>query len=310
MSQIEDPLTAAASTGPALIGPAASPSAPPEREFRDPQESRLRYAAAYLGRRPGLTIAVAWMALVVFAAFLPSIVAPDSPLGVTIDIRTAPSWHHLFGTDEIGRDLFSRVVYGAQLSMRASLIAIGVGLAFGAPLGLLSGYAGGLLDSVLMRLVDVVLAIPSLLLSLAVIIALGFGITNVAFAVGLAFVGSSARVMRGEVLMIRQNPYVEAATVGGARRGRVLFRHVLPNAVGPVLTLAAVEFGEAILSVSSLSFLGFGVQPPAPEWGALVADGRDYLNSAWWLTTLPGLTIIATVLAANRISRAFNQVTP
>jgi peptide/nickel transport system permease protein len=194
--------------------------------------------------------------------------------------------------------------------MRASLIAIGVGLAFGAPLGLLSGYAGGLLDSVLMRLVDVVLAIPSLLLSLAVIIALGFGITNVAFAVGLAFVGSSARVMRGEVLMIRQNPYVEAATVGGARRGRVLFRHVLPNAVGPVLTLAAVEFGEAILSVSSLSFLGFGVQPPAPEWGALVADGRDYLNSAWWLTTLPGLTIIATVLAANRISRAFNQVTP
>jgi peptide/nickel transport system permease protein len=261
-----------------------------------------------MARRPGLVLAIGWVLLVVFAAFLPSVVAPDSPLGITIDIKQAPSWHHLFGTDEIGRDLFSRVVYGSQLSMRASLIAIAVGLAIGAPLGLLSGYAGGWADSVLMRLLDVVLAIPSLLLSLAVIIALGFGITNVAFAVGLAFVGGSARVMRGEVLKIRQAPYVEAALVGGARRGRVLLRHVLPNAAGPVLTLATVEFGEAILAVSSLSFLGFGVQPPAPEWGALVADGRDYLSSAWWLTTLPGLTVVATVLAANRISRAFGSV--
>jgi len=126
--------------------------------------------------------------------------------------------------------------------------------------------------------------------------------------VGLAFVAGSARVMRGEVLRIRQSPYVEAATVGGARRVRVLWRHVLPNSVEPVLVLAAMEFGEAILSVSSLSFLGYGVQPSAPEWGALVGDGRDYLNSAWWLTTLPGLTIVATVLAANRISRAVGQV--
>jgi peptide/nickel transport system permease protein len=303
MSQTDEPLTGAAS-----IGIAAYPAAPEDREPRDPRQSRIRYAASYLARRPGLIAAILWLALVVFAAFLPSLIAPDSPLAVTVDIKAAPSWHHLFGTDEIGRDLFSRVVYGAQLSMRASLIAIGVGLVIGAPLGLLSGYAGGRLDSGLMRVVDVLLAIPSLLLSLAVIIALGFGITNVAFAVGLAFVASSARVMRGDVLKIRQNPFVEAATVGGARRSRVLFRHVLPSTFEPVLTLAALEFGEAILAVSALSFLGFGVQPPAPEWGALVADGRDYLNSAWWLTTLPGLTIVATVLAANRISRAFGRV--
>jgi peptide/nickel transport system permease protein len=301
MSQIDEPFIAAASIGVAAYAPP-----PEERELRDPRGSRARYAASYLARRPGLVIAIGWLALVVFAAFFPGLIAPDSPLTVTVDVKTAPSWHHLFGTDEIGRDLFSRVVYGSQLSMRASLIAIAVGLVIGAPLGLLSGYAGGRLDSVLMRLVDVLLAIPSLLLSLAVIIALGFGITNVAFAVGLAFVGASARVMRGEVLKIRQNPYVEAATVGGARRARVLFRHVLPNAVEPVLTLASMEFGEAILAVSALSFLGFGVQPPAPEWGALVAEG---LSSAWWLTTLPGLTIVATVLAANRISRAFGQVT-
>jgi peptide/nickel transport system permease protein len=290
------------------IGIAPYPAAPEDRDLRDPRVSRVRYALSYLVRRPGLVLAIVWIAVVVLAAFLPGLIAPDSPLGVTIDIKVAPSWHHLFGTDEIGRDLFSRVVYGSQLSMRASLIAIAVGLVIGAPLGLVSGYFGGWLDSAVMRLVDVLLAIPSLLLSLAVIIALGFGITNVAFAVGLAFVASSARVMRGEVLRIRQNPYVEAALVGGARRSRVLWRHVLPNAVEPVLVLAALEFGEAILAVSALSFLGYGVQPPAPEWGALVADGRDYLSSAWWLTTLPGLTIVATVLAANRISRAFGQV--
>jgi peptide/nickel transport system permease protein len=156
-----------------------------------------------------------------------------------------------------------------------------------------------------MRLVDVLLAIPSLLLSLAVIIALGFGITNVALAVGVAFIGSSARLVRGEVLRVRQSPYVEAARAGGARGSRILWRHVLPNSIEAVLVLAAMEFGSAILAVSALSFLGYGVQPPAPEWGSLVADGRDYLNTAWWLTTMPGLTIVATVLAANRISRAF-----
>jgi peptide/nickel transport system permease protein len=294
MSQIEEPV-------------ATYPLTTEDRDLSVRRVSRVRSAASYLGRRPGLALAIGWIVLVVLAAFFPSLIAPDNPLAVSIDIRTAPSWHHIFGTDEIGRDLFSRVVYGAQLSLRAALIAIGVGVVFGGSLGLLSGYAGGWVDNVLMRVVDVLLAIPSLLLSLAVVIALGFGITNVALAVGIAFIASSARVMRGEVLKIRQDPYVEAAVVGGARRGRVLWRHVLPNAVEPVLVLAAMEFGEAILYVSTLSFLGYGVQPPAAEWGSLVADGRDYLNTSWWLTTLPGLTIVATVLAANRISRAFAE---
>jgi peptide/nickel transport system permease protein len=286
---------------------ATNPFTPEDRDLGVRRVSRVRSAASYLGRRPGLVLAIGWIVLVLLAAFFPGLIAPDNPLAVSIDIRTAPSWHHIFGTDEIGRDLFSRVVYGSQLSLRAALIAIGVGVVFGGSLGLLSGYAGGWVDNVLMRVVDVLLAIPSLLLSLAVVIALGFGITNVALAVGIAFIAASARVMRGEVLKIRQDPYVEAAVVGGARRGRVLWRHVLPNAVEPVLVLAAMEFGEAILYVSTLSFLGYGVQPPAAEWGALVADGRDYLNTSWWLTTLPGLTIVATVLAANRISRAFAE---
>jgi peptide/nickel transport system permease protein len=269
--------------------------------------SRPRAVASYLGRRPGLILAILWLALMVAAAFGPGLIAPDNPLGVSIGVRSAPSLHHLFGTDEIGRDLFSRVVYGSRLSLRAALIAIGIGAAAGGALGLLAGYLGGWVDSILMRVADVLLAIPTLLLSLAVVLTLGFGITDVALAVGIAFIASAARVMRGEVLKIRQSPFIEAAAVGGARRLRLLLRHVLPNAVEPVLVLAAMQFGEAILYVSTLSFLGYGVQPPAPEWGALVADGRDYLNSAWWLTTLPGLTIVVTVLAANRISRAFAE---
>jgi peptide/nickel transport system permease protein len=303
MSHIEEPVIDSG----AAVGVAAYPAATRDEDPGRGRESRARAVLTYLGRRPGLTLAILWIALVVFAAFFPGLIAPDNPLGVSVDIRTAPSWHHIFGTDEIGRDLFSRVVYGASLSLRAALIAIGVGVVAGGSLGLLAGYVGGWADSVLMRFVDVLLAIPALLLSLAIVITLGFGLTNVALAVGSAFIAASARVTRGEVLKIRQSPYIEAATVGGARRLRVLWRHILPNAFEPVLVLAAMEFGEAILYVSTLSFLGYGVQPPAPEWGALVADGRDYLNSSWWLTTLPGLTIVVTVLAANRISRAFAE---
>jgi peptide/nickel transport system permease protein len=304
MRQIEDPFVAAG-VG-ADVPP--HPVAQDDRDLSAGRPGRLRYALSYLARRPGLSLAIAWIVAVVLAAFVPSLFTSASPLAVGTDIRQAPSLAHIFGTDEIGRDLFSRVVYGSSQTMRAALIAIGVGLVAGGPLGLVAGYRGGWADAVLMRAVDVLLAIPALLLSLAIIIALGFGITNVALAVGSAFIASSARVMRGEVLKIRQSPYIEAARAGGARGLRVLWRHVLPNAVEPLLVLAAMEFGQAILSVAALSFLGYGVQPPAPEWGSLVADGRDYLNTAWWLTTMPGLTIVATVLAANRISRAFGQV--
>jgi len=263
--------------------------------------------ARFFLRRPGLVVSIVFVVLVALAAFWPGLFTNRDPLtGVPEDLFQAPSSAHWFGTDELGRDLFSRVVHGAHLSLKATLIAVAVAFVSGGLLGLLAGFVGGWLDDVLMRVIDVVLSIPALFLSLALVTALGYGTVKVAVAVGIASVASFARVMRAEVLRVRQSVFVEAARACGARWYSVLGRHVLPNALGPVLVLATLEFGLAILSVSSLSFLGYGAPPPAPEWGTLISGGRNYLANAWWLTALPGLTIVATVLATNRIARALD----
>ncbi|MEV6431804.1 ABC transporter permease [Nocardia sp. NPDC051463] len=238
-------------------------------------------------------------------ALLPSVFASGDPLtGVPAEKFRGPSAAHWFGTDNLGRDLYTRMVHGAGLSLTATLSAVAIALVAGSVLGLLSGSVGGVVDTLIMRFVDVLLSIPALLLSLALVTALGFGTRNVAIAVGVSLVANFARVMRSEVLRIRQSPFVEAAHACGVRWYGVLARHVLPNAYQPVLALAAVEFGMAVLSVSALSFLGYGAKPPTPEWGSLISEGRNYLATAWWMTTLPGLVIIAVVLAAQRLGRA------
>ncbi|MFD7863539.1 ABC transporter permease [Streptomyces sp. NPDC057682] len=292
----------------ALDGRDPGPRTPDPREVvRDGAGARARRLGGFLLRRPGLVLSVLLLALVLVAAFLPGLFTSQDPLaGVPRERLGAPGAEHLFGTDQLGRDLFARVVHGAGLSLRATVLAVAVGLVGGSAVGLLAGYLGGWADAALMRVADVLLAVPNLLLSMAVVTALGFGTVNVAIAVGLTSVASFARIMRSEVLRVRGAVYVEAARSSGTRWYAVLLRRVLPNASGPVLVYAAVDFGAVVLQVSALSFLGYGATPPAPEWGALVSGGRDYLATAWWLTTLPGLTIAATVLAANRISRALD----
>jgi peptide/nickel transport system permease protein len=274
---------------------------------REPRAARLGRAGRFALTRPGLVLSVLMVVLVVVSAFAPGLLAPSDPLlGVPADKLQAPGAAHWFGTDYLGRDLYTRVVHGAALSLQATVIAVAVALVLGGLIGLLAGFVGRWVDEALMRFVDVLLAIPPLLLSLALITALGYGTLNIALAVGVASASSFARVMRSETMRVRRATYVEAARSVGTRWWVSLARHVLPNAARPVLVLAVLEFGLAVLAVSSLSFLGYGVPPPAPEWGGLVAEGRNYLATSWWVCTMPGLTIAATVLSVNRISRALD----
>ncbi len=257
--------------------------------------------------QPGLWLAWLVMTVAVLMAFAPQWFTEFNPLdGIAGAQRLAPQAGHWLGTDQLGRDVWSRIVYGAGHSLSAALAAVAMGLVFGTALGTVAGALGGRVEAVVMRIVDILLAIPSLLLSLTVIILLGFGTLNAAMAVGVAAIASFARLSRAEVVRIRHSDYVEAAYGSGGTFLAVFWRHILPNALSPVLAFATLQFGQAILALSTLSFLGYGTPPPVPEWGLLIAEGRNYLSTAWWLTTLPGMAVIAVVLAANRISRQFS----
>lgn len=271
-----------------------------------PGRNPIRSALGYLARRPGLVAALVVLSVVLVAAFFPGWLTSRDPLqSVPADKLQAPSSRHWLGTDQLGRDLYTRVVYGAALSLRATAIAVALALVAGSVIGLVAGSSRRWIDDAVMRLVDMLMSIPALLLSLVVVTALGFGTTNVAIAVGVASTARFARVMRAEVLRVRSSTFVEAAQSIGVRRVTVLARHVLPHAAGPVLVLAALGFGTATLAVAALSFLGYGAPAPTPEWGSMLAEGRNYLATAWWMTTLPGLVVTVTVLAATRLARAF-----
>ncbi|SJM66408.1 ABC transporter permease [Gulosibacter sp. 10] len=279
---------------------------------RPPGRPRARFAAfaRRLRTDPLLVLAIAVFAVVLLWSFWPSLFTAHHPTKIDSDsMLLPPSAEHLFGTDQVGRDQFSRVVHGTALSMAATLVAVLVGLTIGSLVGLLAGYLRGWFDLVTMRIVDVIISLPSLLLSLIIVTAIGFGTVNVAIAVGLASSASFARIMRAEVIKVASSTYVQASRLYGGRPRHALFRHILPNSIAPVLSLAALEFGTAILAVAALSFLGFGATPPTPEWGALISEGRNYLATAWWLTVIPGLILAVVVVAANHISRAFQKGT-
>jgi peptide/nickel transport system permease protein len=242
------------------------------------------------------------VAVLVVAVVAPGLIAPDDPLKPdSAHILQQPSWDHLLGTDYLGRDMWSRVVHGTIRTLAGSAIAVVIGLGVGTALGLFAAYFTGVVDTVISRIVDVLLSIPGLLLAMVVVLALGFGAFTAAIAVGIASIAVFTRLMRSEVLTVKGLAFVEASHHIGGSSWYVLRKHVLPNSYGAVLSLTALQFGLAILWVSALSFLGYGAPPPKPEWGLLISEGREYMISSPWLVFGPGIFITASVLAFSRL---------
>lgn len=254
--------------------------------------------------RFGLVLAIVIVVTALAFVVMPQLFTSYSPIDEVGEHMSAPNMQHWLGTDELGRDLYARIVYGAVHSLTGALAAVLFGFVVGGLLGLVSGSAGSFIDLVIMRFVDVLLAIPSLLLSLSIITLLGFGSVQVALAVGGTSVAGFARLSRAEVARIKNLEYIEAAYGSGATFIKVLYRHILPNALYTIVGYAALQFGHALLQIATLGFLGYGVQPPTPEWGLLIAEGRNYIATGWWLTVMPGLFVIVLVVAFHRISRA------
>jgi peptide/nickel transport system permease protein len=239
------------------------------------------------------------IAVLILTALMAPIVAPYDPIAISRQVLKSPSAEHVMGTDNLGRDIFSRVIYGTRVSLQMGFIAVAIAATLGTAMGVVAGSYGGWTDSVLMRVVDALMAVPGILLALTVAAMLGSGLHNAMIAVGVAWIPSFARIVRASVLQVKAMPYVEAARSLGCGGFRLIWRHILPNALTPVLVLSSLGVGTAILIGAALSFLGVGARPPTAEWGIMLADGRQFMRSAWWIMSFPGLAITVAVLAAN-----------
>jgi len=260
-------------------------------------------------RSPAFWLTVAPLVVVIGWALFPSLFSGFDPItGVPAQKLQEPGAQHWFGTDHLGRDVFARVVHGTSQTLLTAGLAVLIGLIAGTGLGLLAATAGRVADTVTMRLIDVLLAVPGFLVSLIIVTAFEPGPVSLGVGVGIASIASFARVVRSEVLRVRSLDYVEAAFMNGGTYWSVVFKHILPNSCGPVLALLAVDLGVAILAISGLGFLGFGAPPPTPEWGLLIAEGRQYLATAWWLTTLPGAVIVAVVILLAGLGRQLHKI--
>ncbi|MEU6411365.1 ABC transporter permease [Microbispora sp. NPDC046933] len=261
-----------------------------------------------LARQPILVASWIIVLVVIGWAIVPGLFTSYGPYdGDAAASFVPPSAEHWFGTDRLGRDLFARSVYGAQTTLTATLLAVLIAFGVGTLVGLVAGFAGGIVDTVVMRVVDVFLAIPSLLLAMVVVSVLGYSTQNIALAVGISSIASFARVMRAQVLAVVTQDYVRAAYGLGVGRLGVMLRHVVPNSLSSVIALAALEIGTAVLAVASLGFLGYGAPPPQPEWGLLVAEGRDYVAVHPWASIMPGVALAIVVIATHRISTSYRK---
>jgi peptide/nickel transport system permease protein len=251
-------------------------------------------------RSRGMVMGAVLLAVMVAGAVGAPFLARYDPLTLNpSDRMLAPRPGHLLGTDEFGRDVLTRILFGGRISLRTGLVAVSLAVAIGVPLGLASGFYGGVVDATVMRLVDIMLTFPGILLALVIVAMLGPSLFNAMLAVGISASPTYARVVRSSVLTAKPLRYVEAARALGCGNTRIMRVHLLPNVVAPVIVLGTLGVAGAILAAAALSFLGLGAQPPQPEWGALLSEGRNFLLDAWWITTFPGLAIMVTVLAIN-----------
>nr|WP_042202765.1 ABC transporter permease [Paenibacillus camerounensis] len=254
----------------------------------------------------GLTFIFIWTVIAVIAPWI----APYDPYVTNMANKLqAPSASHWFGTDNFGRDILSRVLYGARISIWTGLIAVGISFVIGVPLGGIAAYYGGRTGTVIMRLMDILLSFPSLVLSMAIAASIGAGLTSAMIAVGIVGIPEFARLMFGQTVSLREKEYIEASRAIGVKNTVILYRHILPNALAPLMVQATLGMGFAILTASSLSFLGLGVKPPIAEWGAMISEGREYIISGqWWLVTFPGLSIATSILGFNLLGDGFRDV--
>jgi peptide/nickel transport system permease protein len=268
--------------------------------YRSKPSGLTRDTIRRLRRNPGAVAGAVVLAAIVLLALLAPTIAPYDPIDQDSQaIRAAPRRDHLFGADSFGRDVYSRVLYGGRKSLPVGVVAVLIGAVIGVTAGLAAGYYGRWIDSTIMRLVDLMLAFPGILLALAIVAILGTSLTNLMIAVGISFIPEYTRIVRASVLTARETEYVTAAHVSGASPRAVMIRHILPNILPPVFVLTTLEFATAVILGSTLSFLGLGIQPPTPEWGNMLSDGRTMMRHYWWVSFFPGMAIMLTVLSIN-----------
>jgi len=270
-------------------------------QAKEPRAESLWLDAGRRLRRQPLSIFAAIVVLVlIFTAIFGPMLAPYDPNNIDMNSRfDAPSLAHPFGADDLGRDILSRIMVGARISLQVGLIAVGLSATVGTLLGLVGGYAGRITDEIIMRAMDILFAFPAILLAIAIMAALGKGITNAMIAIGIVYVPIFARIARSSVLAIREEEFIEAARATGSSDMRIMFRHILPNILSPLIVETTLSLSFAILAEAALSFFGLGTQPPDPSWGRMLSEGRAYFNQSPWLGIWPGLAIMMTVMGFN-----------